>query len=463
MRYLTTIGFGLAMVLAILAMDFHEHSEGTNIKTRGKSYVHGVPERFVGFLTSFKPVPVARDQLPQAPEGWERRDWTMADFETLPGLAGAEEEKRIYAALTHSMPTTKTGAQRKLLKQRANTSWLYETGAGLVEMAAIEVAPARAGNPIASAALDNLAKANAAFLLPQDYRLVQGVMWQRLATGPASNQDQDLQWWLTARVGEIVLYLRARTASEQAVHALLAAVDYDGLNAMQDRPADGIGTAARTQTPDTAQTPATAQALAEQDGQEKASQEGGQTGESAPQGVLGPEAIRAKVAAMSNRARKARAMEVAFSMAHDGYKPSDIEVIFDGNTPDATARAALFAAGQLPLDAPDHAVRRTEAERGFSPGSCLQIARGDVLCEDKAETLRIAHEIRRVNKRVEQAAPKAGDAGRQMAQDTQAANAGPKPEPAPRLVEVRVNRLPSVRGSRGGTCGGGRFCKVGGE
>lgn len=166
-----------------------------------------------------------RAYLPRAPEGWTRRPFGWDDRTLLPDVADFGGAASAGAG---------KAAQRAFVRQKALSSWLYESDGGVVELAAILPKP---GAEIAPRP-ESLAKT--------PFGVVQGVVWWPVV----SEGNQPDAPVLAAALGEVHLFARGQGATEAGMRLLLEAIDYDGLNSTLDDPIPLVGRAAPQLTPE---------------------------------------------------------------------------------------------------------------------------------------------------------------------------------------------------------------------
>lgn len=190
-----------------------------------------------------------RQFLPQAPEGFARRDWRMEDLGQLPGFTGAAEE----ATLTSNFNGL-SGPERLMTKVRNGTMYVYEAGNRVVELSAIVPKTAMArGMLVPGLAKDTNTSAFHAMdgmWSAKPWGVVQGVAWARVTHSGSPGQSQLAAWHLRARLGDIHLTFRASDTSEAEARKFLAALDIDGMNATLETPVPNVGSAAPKVSPE---------------------------------------------------------------------------------------------------------------------------------------------------------------------------------------------------------------------
>ena len=181
---------------------------------------------------------LAKMHLPQAPEGWIRREWSEGDnSQILPLLSeNASEGAEVNSAMGDLLAVDVAPSERRL--QRG--IWIYEHEGEIVALSANYRKPGSARSGF-SAAKVNLVAANKKMLRGiKGYALVQGVAFgENILKIEGSEPDRFRSF--SAKIGaDITLGVRA-SASDEAILLLLKSIDYDALNAMLDQPMQEIG------------------------------------------------------------------------------------------------------------------------------------------------------------------------------------------------------------------------------
>ncbi|MCJ7871624.1 hypothetical protein [Phaeobacter sp. J2-8] len=249
MRYLATGAVILALVLLLFAADFYDQVTNKDSVSDFDTYVVDLQER-TSWLTNMSGGSVngqsnlPRAYLPDAPEGWSRRAWVTEDRKIMPGLAGAEEELLGYSQFygTNAIGLHTNGLEETLVKQRGTTTWLYENGAKLVEITALKPASFE-GLEIQQASMEMAGNNMRALETEAPFVVVQGIVWAKILAS-STQTGLEVDWHLSAKVGEIQIYLRALGANETDIRQFLGAIDYDGMNGLLDTPLVAVGSSA---------------------------------------------------------------------------------------------------------------------------------------------------------------------------------------------------------------------------
>ncbi len=197
----------------------------------------------------------ARLYLPDAPQGWSRRAWADGDNSVIelaqPGLVAndAPDLLKNFAAKS----------ERAAEKQRDAETWVYQNGNQIVAIRATYTAREGERN-LAADVQDTLAPmGRGASGTQTGWGVIGGVAYaaQQADSNDAATPHLSLAGTpflsLEAQLGfhdEITLTVQSN-AGLAATRAILAEVDYDGLNALLTYPLPYIGSAAPTVSPET--------------------------------------------------------------------------------------------------------------------------------------------------------------------------------------------------------------------
>ncbi|WP_425071968.1 hypothetical protein [Sagittula sp. S175] len=520
LTFLAFVGFGLLVLVA----DFVEHASAETGEPYAVAWqkrlgmLDGNDESDAEGAA--RPSEVARGPkrfLPEAPAGWTRRAWVPDDGLRLKGSIGAEEERQAMQYFTGAGTVVRNvkGDDAVFNDMRQKFVWMYEQGPALVEMSAIPVLGAQTGM-FSAPAMDAVANTMRQGEQGEAYMVVQGVPWTRqgryrISMAQTRPEDQP-EWVLTATVGDVALYLRTQALPEVVIRTFLESIDYDGLNASFDQPVDGIGSAApllplgaeeasgnktlgaeraksaaRTDAANEsfarqgkalmAMADATPQGIAAARAKEQKFAEMGfpDRSLSGDMRVMGLDEIAARYEQLGDQDVQRFGMVRAELQVSLGLQGADMELAYDGLWPGAEADAARYAAGQMAQGEPGYAVREAEAVEGLPTGSCLQVRSGHVFCGILAERLRFSHANQRSNKDItwqeqrerllngtQSAAVSPASPEGTRAAPVQKAELDAPAAPVPR-AEIKVNRFGQKGRVSASGCGGGSFCKVGGN
>ncbi|MEZ5777892.1 MAG: hypothetical protein R3E44_05975 [Paracoccaceae bacterium] len=224
-----------------------------------------------------------RDLLPDAPEGWTRRDWDAA--------AEARLDKRYDMQKDASVPDEfKNDPMMKMLAGASDAAraqadaaevYVYERDDELIALR-LERRSADAMGGIAGIGMQVVAANLNAMSSSAGYAYVGGVAFGE-NQGMFGQESARSYQKLTGKVGnELTITVRAQ-ASEEAIMSLLTAIDYDRLNAMLDHPVPGVGNDAPVLDKEAARAMAEAQLRAE----DEAMRQAGQDAEARLQSIAG--------------------------------------------------------------------------------------------------------------------------------------------------------------------------------
>ena len=182
----------------------------------------------------------ARSHLPEAVAGFERRDWerdASRDDELIAGMNTLEK-----SAFNDGLKAARKAARKQV--------WEYVRGDETIRLSAIYVPAPEDGHaePVQAFMAPGVDLAQARL---QGYDVIDGVMFFRVidtetGLGADPNGPQMLQGFLGLDVA-IGVYTERPVAD---LHEVLAAIDYDGLNAMLDEPLRFVGSTALLLTDD---------------------------------------------------------------------------------------------------------------------------------------------------------------------------------------------------------------------
>ncbi len=124
MRVLAVFGVIFGLIGLVVLADVYEQWSNNGVSSPA-AYGQSIKTRLGLGETHHAQAPKAF--LPQALEGWTRRDWEFSDNERLPGLAGAEEEKAAYAQFGgfRGVAMQVNGFDQTILKMRSGTTFVY--------------------------------------------------------------------------------------------------------------------------------------------------------------------------------------------------------------------------------------------------------------------------------------------------------------------------------------------------
>ena len=183
----------------------------------------------------------ARVFLPEAPGGWTRRGWLEGDNSALivPHDDGLPDTA---PALLKNLSAK---SARALEERRASQSWVYQRGDRLIALRA-EYSPRDDVRSVTDAAEDMLA-AHAVDMRAEGWAVIEGVAFGRSSAptgeGVFISQAGTSFDAFVAPMGlhDTVRLSVASNADEDDLRALLARIDYDGLNGLLEHPLLHVG------------------------------------------------------------------------------------------------------------------------------------------------------------------------------------------------------------------------------
>ncbi len=183
--------------------------------------------------------------LPEAPEGWTRRDWDPAvDGPILaPGAVSAKDRLPEELKDNSQMATLAAAEDRAVAKRNAEQVWVYEKPGALVALTLDRRAAAAGG--IQGDAMAIVAGNMAAMSAQEGFAVVQGVPFatSTLFGLPPEGGEAGIRR-VDADVGAEVTISARAVGSDADLLMLLSAIDFDRINASMDHPVAGIGSAA---------------------------------------------------------------------------------------------------------------------------------------------------------------------------------------------------------------------------
>ena len=250
-------GFVLVAGLGLAGVDYVNQSRrvGAGLMEFGpKAYVASIGERYIWQRNTMAAAALrselrsmdGRDHLPEAPEGWTRRDFTDADRARLyPAETGLEDVPK--EVTSHPVVAAMLLADEKLSKMREATDiWVYENGDEVILLRLAYQPPSSGGinAPFVNMIANNMEMMQG----KRGFAIIQGVTFREelgLFGGIGSDPDARPSYRVyTANLAE-QLRIGVRTnASDETVVALLDKIDFDRLNGLFETPIPGIGSAA---------------------------------------------------------------------------------------------------------------------------------------------------------------------------------------------------------------------------
>lgn len=264
-----TFGFACVAAVAVAGVDY-----AMQAKTAGMSFGSYPLGDYIGsYSARFSDVTAERDKarrqaeparvhLPEAPEGWERREWIpdLGD-DPMPVHDGMTQQQReIAATMKKNLIARMEHEQAVKMARKAAESqaWEYVRGDETIRLSAL-YDTANGPQSRQEPATEIVA---ASMGLPSEglegYGMVQGVPFFRV-TGPTGGETADAGEGhpdrpvrLMAYIGEEISLGVNADAADESIRLFLERIDYDGLNMMLDRPVADIGGDAPELTPEEA-------------------------------------------------------------------------------------------------------------------------------------------------------------------------------------------------------------------
>lgn len=255
------LGFAAVAAIAVAGVDYMVQAQAAGAAP-GTYPVSAYVDTFAGRFNTMRAdrslaarqAVRAKTHLPEASEGWERREWQ-------PDLADPLQVRMALpdgAELADAQDTSFLAVQ--LRKQAASAAaktakeqvWEYVRGDEVIRLSALYTPPGEDGTD--RDIVEDITDMAQFLENAQGYAVVQGVpFFMSPDAQQATEQAEEgaiLPIGLKARIGsDIRLGVNAR-ASADSVRTLLERIDYDALNAMLDAPQPGIGSAAPVLTPE---------------------------------------------------------------------------------------------------------------------------------------------------------------------------------------------------------------------
>lgn len=251
----SAIGFGIILAVVGVGVDYHQQTKNSGLmmgEMTASAYMQTVTGRFAD-VQDAKEAKLAEKErksrvragarvyLPEAPEGWTRRELIAGDNSsfTAPKREKSEDEKELLEAST-LLRNMAEKSEKKAFEDRNAQTWVYERGDEAVSIRA-RYTELPKGNTISSNAMTMVIGNLDGISMQEGWDVVQGVaygFYPSYASGPAKPYRV-----FNAVVGfgdEIKIDVRT-TASDEATREILNLIDYNGLNAMLPRPLAHVG------------------------------------------------------------------------------------------------------------------------------------------------------------------------------------------------------------------------------
>ena len=244
------IGFALILGIVVAVVDYSMQAKkaGLTVAELGVSgYIETLKGRSDEVQEAKKLVvrqkELAKTHLPEAPDGWTRREWAQGDNSRIlpvPDDMSAEEiELRKNPQLQALLQSdSAVGAQRKLKE-----IYVYERGDEIISIqVAFKKRKTRASG-IQGMAMTMIKGNMQGMFETLGYAVVQGVAYGESAGMFGAENKQPYRVFSANMGGRIKFVVRAN-ASDVAIRSMLDKINYDGLNAMLDEPLQYVGSSA---------------------------------------------------------------------------------------------------------------------------------------------------------------------------------------------------------------------------
>lgn len=192
-----------------------------------------------------------REHLPDAPDGWTRRDWGTKDAALLDNRYDIEKDSFVPDDMKNDPVLKALMKMDKAATAMADAEevYVYERGEELIALR-LERRSAKQAGGITGVGLQMVEANLNAMSGSEGYAMVGGVAFRENHGLFGVESDGRAFRVITGRIGkELTVTVRAR-ASDESVMTLLSAVNYDRLNAMLDHPVDGVGNDVKAIDPD---------------------------------------------------------------------------------------------------------------------------------------------------------------------------------------------------------------------
>lgn len=401
MRVLGVVAFFMGVLLLVLGGDYYEQRKSAEGGLGLGTYVTQLDDRLVSLASGEafrKKKP--REFMPEAPEGWLRREWAVDDSERLYGKREiSETEQELMDEIEgHAV----TNAMMKLdkakgLKRRKDVSVVYDRRGEMIVMSARKEKPSKL-NKRSQAAMNMVAASLNAMNKDRAFAVVQGVIWVE-ETGLFDQFEWDSKEdeaekekrarRFSARFGPYELLVEALT-DDETVRQFISAIDVDGLNGELREPVFGIGSAAPQLTPDQemaigelhvegAEDAAIARARHAQKEMIEAFQP--TQLEKLVVGLIGGSveeaehtAAKPKSDQTSNTYQQFKAMKpVLKELNKMGMSAQDLIIVYDGRAAQTDLDMSVYRAGYMTDRNPAYETVKHADQHGVDPTTCIEV------------------------------------------------------------------------------------------
>ncbi len=205
-----------------------------------------------------------RDLLPEAPEGWERRDWDAVVEARLDKRYDMQKDDFLPDELKNDPTLKALSGMDKAARARADARevFVYAKGDELISLRLRRSNPGQMGG-ISGLAMQ-VVHANLNAMSGADgYAMVGGVAFRESSGFMGAEREGKGVRVISGKIGEELTITVRADAGDEAIMALLGSIDYDQINAMLEVPAEGVGNDAPVLDPEASRAMAAAAVKAE--------------------------------------------------------------------------------------------------------------------------------------------------------------------------------------------------------
>jgi len=247
---LQIFGFAIVAAIATGAVDYTMQSKrlGQPLGQIGlAAYVDTITNRYetanAASALKSRQKQAAKIHLPEAPDGWTRRDWEAGDNALLTPPARDLRALERKAARARELSLMMAGMLAEEVKSgprlRRTEIWVYERGDEIIALRAKYTKPD--AKPSFSSMVQRVADADIRGVAEaRGYAVIGGVVYGEIR--PVQG-DEALPKYrgFSASMGDNVMISVRAVASDASIRSMMAAIDYDGLNGMLDPPLENVG------------------------------------------------------------------------------------------------------------------------------------------------------------------------------------------------------------------------------
>ncbi len=255
---LQILGFAIVAAIATGGVDYTMQSKrlGQPLGQIGlAAYVGTISNRYetanAASALKSRQKQAAKIHLPEAPDGWVRRNWEDGDNALLEPPARDLKTLEKQAAHARELSLMMAGMLAEEIKGgprlRRTEIWVYERGDEIIALRAKYTKPD--AKPSFSSMVQGVADANIRGVVEaRGYAVIAGVAYGEIR--PVQGDAALAKYrGFSASMGENVLISVRAVASDDAIRSMMAAIDYDGLNGMLDPPLENVGSQASVVEP----------------------------------------------------------------------------------------------------------------------------------------------------------------------------------------------------------------------